>query len=91
MPKNKPNEKSQLYGNVQIPAKYPYRIAMTITLAVVFTAIIAKIRVAQQAVDPTSKFPTPRGRAKNPELRRPTRLATLNITSYDRESNFCLI
>lgn len=56
---------------------------MTTTLAVVFKRIIANIKIAQQAVDPTSKFPTPAGRAKKPELRRPAKLATLNITNYE--------
>jgi hypothetical protein len=58
---------------------------MTTTHPAVFKLTIAKVTIAQQAVDPTSRFCTPARRTKNLELRQPRRFDTLNIiASYDR-------
>ena len=66
---------------LHIPAKKPYMMPMTTTLATLLSPIIPSMSTVHATVDARVIFSTPSLPAKKPGERRPTKLDTFMITS----------
>jgi hypothetical protein len=67
--------------NAQTPAQNPYKTASTTTLATFESPIIPRIKTAPQPADAVTMFAIPSEWAKNPGVRRPTKLDAFIMTS----------